>query len=1328
MKYFILTCYIVISITQSAASNVLTYNYSTKEGLSHKTVLDILRDSKGFLWIATSSGLNKFDGYSFTNYYPDTTKNSIKTLGINSLLEDSSGNIWLSSNSGIEYFNPLTETFHAVNIKDINKDNFFGSLTLSPQGDIWTCGINGLFKITKTDSEYILKEFPVFHNNSKIYPSSICWADGYLWATTPQKFFRIDISDTTTHAYTLHTEKTHVSHLKKGLPHELIIVTHNMGVSLFNTQTRKYTNIPNSLIPNPEQENVFIYNATRLHNKKILISTSIGFFTYADKTFEEFAVNYSENSNILKDYVSSIEVQKDGSLWIGTYNYGLFSIPHTPSSFKQCFSLKDVSNPKNPVNGLHIFTDSSLIWGNKHGVFYNASYSNIHISQSQKISSLYVSNMHPLSNDSTLIITKSGTIYLFSKQNHSIELVKNTHSVQNVYYDSLTHIVWCATWGKALFGFHIYSGTEYTIPLKQDTYYHTNIYSITGDSQSRLYLGMVNAGFIVVEKAHTKSPDIQFYNQKSNSLIHNNFILDMHNDTRGNIWIATCYKGIYRYSIDQKTITHEYQPDKNHTYVIEAIITDENNNVWFSSNHAISKYNTEKKQVLNYSENEGIPTGFYNGIAYSTDDGKLFFGGFEGLIRFNPQKISSNNNPIKPYILDFKIFGTSISPTQTYKGHTILDSSIMYTQSIELPYNLNSLSIDFASVAPSHSSGITYKYILEHSDKQWTRTQNQTRTATYASLQPGTYTFKVAASLNNNIWSNIRTLRITISPPWWKTWWFTTILILIILSGIYVYIYMRIKKVRIQNHLLEKKVAQRTEKLEESKLVIEMKNQELIESLNMKDRLIGVIGHDLRNPMSVLKNTLHIIKTYKSNISPTEFEEYLNNAEKASQTIIEQLNMMVDWARGNCDMISCKPVEINIGVLIADAVQLVQESALSKHIRIIVQSDYTTNAFVDPRMINVVFRNLLSNAIKFTPENGSIIISCTERENSLQISFIDTGKGIAQETLSRLFGELQACDISYGTNNETGSGLGLQVCKTFIEKNKGTISVQSSPDNGSVFTVAIPKGTKKANENSVSQSHKQLTDSETLKTEKKHTILLIDDNEELMTTLNALFSEQFAVIKAYDGNKALHVAKNMSPDIIICDIHLPGKSGFEICSVLKKAPNTSHIPILLVSGDQSKDTEIQSYAYGANDFIRKPFNPEILIYKINALVAFVEKQSNTTESFVLPESSDDTIIKKIIDIMNENIANPDYSVDLIAQELGLSRTQFWRKTKQAFNKSPGDLIKDIRLQKAKEMLETDSYRISEIAYTVGFNDPRYFSRCFSQKFGVSPSDYHKKHS
>jgi ligand-binding sensor domain-containing protein len=599
MKHFIYTITLLFCFGQSFAHNFIIKNYSTSQGLSHKTVLDIIQDRHGFLWIGTSSGLNKYDGYSFTNYFPDTSHNSIHTIGINSLLEDSKGNIWIAGNSGIEYFNPYTETFHTI-ISHNQKDNYYRSLIELPNGNIWTCGINGIFIISKKNGEYIMEECDIEHNDSKIYTSEIIWFEGYVWATTEKSIIRIDTKNKTSTSISLTKHKSYINHVHAGNPHELIIVSSSSGCFILHTETMEYTHISNSNIPAPQSQSIMMFDAIRTAQDSLLLCTSHGFFTYTNETIISSPLNTLENKNIYKDYISTIITDNEKNMWLGTYNYGIFSINNTRSDFTQSFIAEDTDNEIISVTGLHIFDNQSLIWGNKHGVYYNTSYKDISISSSQKIHDMYVNNTYTINNDSVLFVTKDGNIYLYDNISKQFRLIQDTYSIQNIYYDSESQIVWCATWGWGLMGFHIHTGAEYSIDIKQDDYYHTNIYSITGDSEGRIYLGMLNAGFIVIEDAQTSKPKISFYNTGTQSVMQNNFILDMHNDKNGNIWIGTCYEGLFKYSINDKHISQVYKPDKEHTFVIEALCSDNQGNIWFSSNHSISKYDVESKKVSHF--------------------------------------------------------------------------------------------------------------------------------------------------------------------------------------------------------------------------------------------------------------------------------------------------------------------------------------------------------------------------------------------------------------------------------------------------------------------------------------------------------------------------------------------------------------------------------------------------------------------------------------------------------------------------------------------------------------------------------------------------------
>ena len=440
--------------------------------------------------------------------------------------------------------------------------------------------------------------------------------------------------------------------------------------------------------------------------------------------------------------------------------------------------------------------------------------------------------------------------------------------------------------------------------------------------------------------------------------------------------------------------------------------------------------------------------------------------------------------------------------------------------------------------------------------------------------------------------------------------------------------------------------------------------------------------------------------------------------------------MVLDWAQSlNKDFVP-SPVEINLEMLLDDAISLLKEYASQKNISINKQLEYESNALIDPRMVSTVFRNLISNAIKFTRAGGSIIVMIQEFDSSIDVVFIDTGVGMNEETQKHLFDTNVAVKSNYGTANEKGTGIGLQVCKSFVDKNHGSIRVSSQEGQGSTITVTFPKGKTKAMKKIQPTIVTAQLEVEKNGFDEKVTILVIDDNVEIRELIHGVFEGNFTIVQAENGIEGLYIAQNLQPDIIISDINLPGKNGFEICKVLKSNKLTSHIPILLITSLQATDLEASSYEHGANDFITKPFNPYSLKQKVISLLEYrrlirvkVQKSIDDKQAELLPIDYDNKIIKKVFELIESNLSDSELDTETVAERIGVSRSQLWRIFKNTTGKTLGDYIREIRMKKAAEMLRTGKYRITEISEEVGYSNSRNFAKNFQKEYGMTPSEY-----
>jgi len=419
-----------------------------------------------------------------------------------------------------------------------------------------------------------------------------------------------------------------------------------------------------------------------------------------------------------------------------------------------------------------------------------------------------------------------------------------------------------------------------------------------------------------------------------------------------------------------------------------------------------------------------------------------------------------------------------------------------------------------------------------------------------------------------------------------------------------------------------------------------------------------------------------LLKTESLKSSSKTIIKYADSIFNTSQTLSNQMNTVLDWAQSNKDNIKAKPVEINVEVLLEDAISLVRESALLKDIRLSNQYDYETNVFVDTRMISIVFRNLLNNAIKYTKRGGTVISMIQEFESCIGISIIDTGIGIEKEKQDLVFVDKGSLLSSKGTEQEEGTGLGLHLSKIFVEKNLGTISFLSEYGKGSVFTVTLPKGNNKAVKRNINIDVTEIKDSQ-ITTSNNETILIIDDNEEIIEILQSQFSGNYNCIKAINGNEGLQLAQNLLPDIIICDINLPGIQGIEICRILKEGELTNHIPVILITAMKEIEVINSAKNSGADALIHKPFDLEEIKLKVESLLhrSYPQYKVLSTENFDdkvnYPIDYNSKIINKVTDYIIKNISKSEMDTNIISQEVGVSRTQLWRIFKKSVGKTLG---------------------------------------------------------
>lgn len=1352
---------------QLCAAPLDVQNFTSRDGLSHNSATCFFQDRKGFLWIGTTNGLNRYDGYQFKTFTnkPDDSL-SLQGSVIYTIQDDKRGRLLLSTDAGFFIFNPRDESFRKQDIEGMS--NFYMvNFCFDDSGHLW--GLADLKTLIQIDTATyrIRKRIPLdslYANKNAGINFALHFYDGRLWIGGSLGVTCFDYKRRKTSLITTDIDPMfmYLRGMSDGCKkHSLLIVDGVRGVYEINTATLACTHTPLASFEHLLPGLTTITGATFDTRGGIWVTSSNGlFFVTPRGDIQLINAEAGAPHDWGQTEPNGLFTDRDGIIWVGTMNDGVFAFHNRLSSFTQISIHK--GNRGVPVTSI-IAQGNKIVAGSKSGIF-SIDKKNGFVPNS------YLDSMaHAIAydKDKNLIFFTDETVYRCD-QAKNIRL-KARMSMKYMHYGILDSrgILWSAHWGWGLEGFDSNTGKRYKIDVVPNDLQKNIVNTLYEDADGSLWLASYGSGLVHVEHPATGHQKLTIYtHKKDTNSLSNNIILSIHDDGRGSIWLGTNGGGLNRF--DKRTRKFDVFTTKDglKSNVVNAIQSDLDGNVWFAST-CMSKYDIRKKTFAHFDLSDGVDCKYFTGATLRDNDGLLYFGNDQGILTFDPRTITTGKDARTPLFTGVRLFGQSVDTRDRFGEDCPFPIAPDFASSIELPYYLNTFSVEFASIELLDNRNITYSYKLEGVDNRWILMPFGERTATFSGIQPGKYLLKVKALYSAGIESQERTMQIIITPPWRQTLAFRVFFIIIIVSLISIFVYSRVRRIEKRNRILEETVLSRTSELQaanrtlsqqadtlnkqterlsaqaeslqeqnkalnEQKMFIEMKNLQLNEAIDSTDRLIGVIAHDFKNPLAAIYGLSALLRENNNEIDPDKIKKYSESIASASDSLRRQMISVLDWVQNRDEKLVAKPVEVNIGTILEDAVDLLRESANQKDIRMTMQLEYATNCLVDPRMISVVFRNLLNNAIKFTHRGGSIHLMIIELDDFIEVSVIDTGVGIDTDRQHVLFINPNKAIDTFGTEREQGTGYGLQLCKAYVEKNCGAITFTSAEGEGSNFTVQLPKGQDKAPVKRhlvVDKGGGFLLSQESGK--DKYSIVIIDDNAEVLDMMFETFSKEYNVIKAQDGKEGMFLALNMLPDIIVCDIGLPGIDGLELCTMLKSQVLTSHIPILLISSQKNSDIQNLCFTAGATDFIEKPFNPFVLKQKIRSLLEYKFKLEQQIRQQIemgvltkeLPVDYNSKIIDKVIKFIHDNLSDETLDTNTIADRIGVSRSQLWRIFKNATGKTLGDYIRGFRMQKAVEMLKTGRFKVSEIAIEVGYSNPRYFIRAFTKEFGVSPSEY-----
>ncbi len=1351
-----LFCFAQIANSQS---NLIFKHLTADEGLSISSVISIAQDSAGFMWFGAKYALNKYDGQSIKIYKKNSNKQN--SIGyhefIRVILTDRTNHLWIGSNSGLDRYDPINDNFEKI-FANVNVTCIF----LDKENNIWVVTEKGLtcfekgnphkpidIKI-KSTSFIIQKE----NNYNTIYKdiSGSIWVgtrlNGLLKGKMKNGEFIVEQMFNT--ADGMLTEN-YINCIEEDKNNNIWVGTRYGGLNRIDPVSGKSINFTHS---NTISNSIASNNIRKIKVAKdssIWVATQNGLSIISNKTFG--ITNYrseanSENS-LSQNSLYDIVEDRQGCMWVASYFGGVNIIYSNSTPFKIFkHSLDKNSISSNIISDIKEDGSHNLWIGTEAGGlnYYNRAENKFthfenNINDKKSISSNLVKSILIDKKENVWVGTSLGGINLFSPNNGTFQSFKydyrdsvilNFDDVNCMLEDNIKRF-WVGT-GKGLYLFDKEKKTlkKIIINAKGFTLNNDNIYSLFEDNEKNVWIG-AERGIFRLENA---VKELEGITKIKSSNLFSEHINCFKQDSKGRIWIGTFQGGLSLYDKKSNGFKTFSQQDGLCSDNIIGILEDENGFLWLSTDKGLCKCKPEEKYYRNYNMQDGLPTNEFNLSSYlRTSNGEMFFGGFNGFVSFFPNLIKENDKKPSVVFTGIKLFN---NPIVINGEDGILKKNINYTDTISFRHYQNIFSINFSCLNYIKPTKNYYAYKLEGFEKDWNYVN--VPSATYTNLSAGVYVLLVKASNNDRVWNNIPTkLTIIILPPPWKTWWAYLIYFLVISSIIYF----------ITNFIRAR--AQLKQDLYHEHLLNE--RQEYVHQ--MKLDFFTNISHELRTPLTLIKGPIDMLMDIYE--EEGQSKKLLLNIKQNSDRLIRLVGELMDFRKSESGHLVLHHSENDIIQFIKEIYVIFSLLAEKKEI------DYQFDApnkklmlFFDKVQMEKVIFNLLSNAFKYVPDKGKITISISELPNNeVSITVTDNGKGISEENLTKVFDNFFQVDEHTAT---LGTGIGLAFSRSIVDMHKGRISVTSNSDTNQTqrvtcFTVVLLKGNEHLDKHSIlstlvddKNNEKYLFKNEfdslfpkentnEIKDEDqihhaKHTLLVVEDNEEIRTFIKDVLSNQFIIKEAENGKMGLEIALEEIPDIIISDVMMPEMNGMDLCSRLKKDERTSHIPVILLTARTAYIHQVNGLEIGADDYITKPFDVKILSLKLENLLKAREnirkkyvKRISVEPKFTDLETPDDLFIEKLSHLIEENMANPDFGVEQLAKALFMSRSVLYKKVAALTDMTVADYIKTYRLKKAAHLIKQNNLSITDIAFELGFGNRKYFSLEFKKHFGVSPSAY-----
>lgn len=1291
---------------------------SINSNLIYATYVDV----RNRLWVGTDEGLCLYnrDLNSFESI--DIQKKSKKetVISVKSIIEDNTGNLFLGTfNGGLLKLNIKTRTITSVKLDVPNPANYLiNSLVKDKNGTIYL-GTNFGLKVLDQSKNQVKKVTAT--NNNQILSGNIVsmFLDSRqnIWIGNGYKgLVRVNLNSKEAFSYPITTKR--IMSILATDPKTILCATENDGLIIVNDQgvvQKKYINSKFNIrsLSSNSVWSLFLDKERRIwlgyYNK------GLGVFDKINSKVNILESLAGNSQSLQTNCVTGIAKDHAGQLWISMEGGGV-----------------DVYNPVNKTFKHITRSDNSFYSG-----LTNDNITKVFIDKKQNV---WLSSW----NEGVFLLKKGSRNFInYSTKNTGLA----SDNIMSITEDS-RGVIWIGTFAK---GLHYYTPSDGKFHHCNSRPFHTvmnlDIRNVMVDSDDAVWVGSTTGLYKVTTKDFVTFSVVSFRDKMSEKLKNHkstHTINTLYEAKNKEIWIGTDGAGLFSYNKKTDSLKWYINFKGLHEKSISSIVESNDGGIWLSGKKGITRLDLKNKTTFNYSIYDGLlGNDFNNNSVLKDEKGVLYFGSYEGLNYFNPTNLIKSKKQLPIYFTDLKLFNKSVGPLEK---NSPLVKVISQTKKVILRHDQSVFTIDFIAVNYSYPARNEFAYYLEGFEDSWNYVGNK-RSATYTNLAPGNYIFKVKAAEKNGVWNQRPLeLKIEILPPWWKTSFAYLFYTLLLLAAIY------FANQYYQNRFKQKQMIE----FEKTKAV-------QIEKLNNKKlQFFTNISHEFRTPLTLILNPLgDIIKNYSSDL-PAVVLNKLQTIQKSSDRLSRLINELMDFNQLQFNKMTLQLQQIEVISFTREIVSYFDEEALSRGIQLEFESNKTAlKDWIDPKMFEKIIFNVVSNAFKVTPDNGRISVKIAVNSELMSFPLIDggasypsfevivedTGSGLDKKDIKKIF------DRFYQVNNLNkayygSTGIGLEVVRGFVELHKGIIEVESELGVGTTFKLLFPVGKEFFNESEIlleefkkekKMSFTPVVEKAEVQSEENqekqdriYTILIVEDNVELRNYLKNELKKEYKVLVAENGQVGLELALQKLPDLILTDVIMPVMSGLELCKSIKADLKTSHIPLMMLSAKALVKDRLEGIDSGADMYLSKPFDMDILRSSLVQLINSRQIMFNKFYNGITPKAKEKTttldndFIKNVLHYINENISETELSVEELASKVFLSRSQLYRKIKTLTGVSVNEFIRNVRLEKAKELIELGNDNITEISYKVGFSSPSYFTKCYKDKYGFLPTQNNKR--